>query len=67
MTATADRTTGVTPSPPSAKVGRSQRVRNRNGWAHLLLITAALLMIFPFYFTFVLASRSNADYYANRS
>ena len=65
MTATADRTTGVTPSPPSAKVGRSQRVRNRNGWAHGLLIIATLTMIFPFYFTFVLASRTNADFYAS--
>src|SRR3954447_13640702 len=65
MTATADRTAGVTPLPASAKVVRSQRVRNRNGWAHGLLIIATLTMIFPFYFTFVLASRTNADFYAS--
>jgi cellobiose transport system permease protein len=65
MTATADRTAGVTASPASAKVVRSQRVRNRNGWAHGLLIIATLTMIFPFYFTFVLASRTNADFYAS--
>ena len=65
MTATADSAIGVATSPTSAKVARSQRVRNRNGWAHGLLILATLTMIFPFYFTFVLASRSNADYYAS--
>jgi cellobiose transport system permease protein len=64
MTATADPVTGVTMSPAPSKVARSQRVRNRNGWAHLLLILACLTMIFPFYFTFVLASRTNEDYYS---
>jgi cellobiose transport system permease protein len=65
MTATADPAARAAAPLVPTKVARRQRVRNRNGWAHALLILASLTMIFPFYFTFVLASRTNEDFYAS--
>jgi len=65
MTTTTDPAVGVAAPPVTGRVARSQRVRNRNGWAHALLLVATAIMIFPFYFTFVLASRTNEDYYAS--
>ncbi|MEW1956890.1 carbohydrate ABC transporter permease [Kineococcus sp. NPDC059986] len=39
-------------------------VRSASRWAHLPLVLATLLLLFPFYWTVVMATNTNADYYA---
>lgn len=46
------------------KVARSQRVRSRAGWAHVPLGLTALLMVFPFYWTVVMATNTTKAFYA---
>jgi len=42
---------------------RAKGVRNTAKWAHLPLILTTLLLLFPFYWTVVMATNTNADFY----
>ncbi|NIZ89884.1 carbohydrate ABC transporter permease [Kineococcus rubinsiae] len=46
-----------------APVTRSKGVRNAARWAHLPLVLTSLLLLFPFYWTVVMATNTNADFY----
>lgn len=59
-TATLDRKGSSRPAPAAKGKG----VRSSAKWAHLPLVLATLLLLFPFYWTVVMATNTNADYYA---
>ncbi|MBI4939854.1 MAG: carbohydrate ABC transporter permease [Actinobacteria bacterium] len=47
-----------------AKVARGQRVRSRERWAHVPLVLTVLLMVFPFYWTVVMATSTTKEFYS---
>ncbi|MFB9375515.1 carbohydrate ABC transporter permease [Kineococcus gynurae] len=53
---TAPALVGLTPA-------KGRRVRGAGPWAHLPLGITAVLLLFPFYWTVVMATNTNADFY----
>jgi cellobiose transport system permease protein len=46
-----------------APARRNRGVRNSARWAHLPLVLTTLLLLFPFYWTVVMATNTNSDFY----
>ncbi|MEZ0493777.1 carbohydrate ABC transporter permease [Kineococcus sp. TBRC 1896] len=53
----------VPPATVGARPRRSRGVRNPARWAHVPLGLTALVLLFPFYWTVVMATNTNADFY----
>lgn len=48
-----------------SNVRKSQRVRSGERWAHIPLVLAVILLLFPFYWTVVMASNTINDFYVS--
>ncbi|WP_432541450.1 carbohydrate ABC transporter permease [Kineococcus sp. SYSU DK002] len=53
----------VPPATVGARPAKNRAVRNPARWAHVPLGLTALLLLFPFYWTVVMATNTNSDFY----